>query len=224
MTSPAPLLYDTYYHIYNRGNNRENIFIQEGNYVHFLNLYGKYIPPIADTFAYCLLRNHFHFLIRIKSEQEILETLKVFHSDHDHGRQSADNNGGILDRSGRPLESSHPSKHFSDFFNAYAKAINKAYCRSGSLFQHPIGRVMITSDRQFGNVIAYIHSNPQKHKFTDDFRSWKYSSYGLILSGRPGVIQRDAVIEWFGGEQQYIRLHAEWVTDSQSKWFSSDDD
>ena len=26
MTSPSPLLYDTYYHIYNRGNNRENIF------------------------------------------------------------------------------------------------------------------------------------------------------------------------------------------------------
>ena len=45
MTSPSPLLYNTYYHIYNRGNNRENIFIQERNFHHFFNLYGKYIEP-----------------------------------------------------------------------------------------------------------------------------------------------------------------------------------
>ena len=69
--SPTPLCYDTYYHIYNRGINRENIFIQERNYVHFLNLYGKYIETIAETFAYCLLRNHFHMLVRIKSANEM---------------------------------------------------------------------------------------------------------------------------------------------------------
>ena len=73
MTSPSPLLYDTYYHIYNRGNNGENIFVQERNYMHFLNLHFKYIEPIADTFAYCLLRNHFHMAVRIKSEEEIIE-------------------------------------------------------------------------------------------------------------------------------------------------------
>jgi putative transposase len=49
MASPSPLLFDTYYHIYNRGNNRENIFIQERNYQYFLNLYSKFIDPIADT-------------------------------------------------------------------------------------------------------------------------------------------------------------------------------
>ncbi len=51
MTSPSPLLYDTYYHIYNRGVNGENIFVQERNYEHFMNLYFKYIDPIAETFA-----------------------------------------------------------------------------------------------------------------------------------------------------------------------------
>ncbi len=84
MTSPPPLLYDTYYHIYNRGNNRENIFIQERNYTHFMNLYAKYIDPISETFAYCLLRNHFHVLVRIKAEEEILETLKVSSVNHRH--------------------------------------------------------------------------------------------------------------------------------------------
>jgi REP element-mobilizing transposase RayT len=63
---PIPLQYGLTYHIYNRGNNRENIFIEERNYRCFLQLYLKYIEPIAWTFAYCLLRNHFHLLVRIK--------------------------------------------------------------------------------------------------------------------------------------------------------------
>ena len=75
MKNVIPLLPDTYYHIYNRGINGETIFKQERNYSYFLHKYNKYISPIADTFAYCLLKNHFHFLIRIKSESEILETL-----------------------------------------------------------------------------------------------------------------------------------------------------
>ncbi len=65
MTSPAPLQRGQVYHIYNRGNNREEIFIQERNYRHFLQLYAQYVEPVADTYAYCLLRNHFHFLVRI---------------------------------------------------------------------------------------------------------------------------------------------------------------
>jgi hypothetical protein len=63
---------------------------------------------------------------------------------------------------------------------AYAKTINKAYQRTGSLFQHPFGRVPIKTDRQFWNVIAYIHQNPQKHGFVKDFRDWKWSSDRII--------------------------------------------
>jgi hypothetical protein len=48
---------DRIYHIYNRGINGENIFKEERNYRYFLEKYAKYIEPIADTFAYCLLKN-----------------------------------------------------------------------------------------------------------------------------------------------------------------------
>jgi putative transposase len=81
MTSPSPLLYDTYYHIYNRGTNGENIFVEERNYSHFLNLYAKHLEPVTDLFAYCMLRNHFHIMIRVKSEDEIIEykeTLRIY--------------------------------------------------------------------------------------------------------------------------------------------------
>jgi REP element-mobilizing transposase RayT len=212
MTSPAPLLFDTYYHIYNRGNNRENIFIEERNYEYFLKLYEKHITPVVDTFAYCLLRNHFHVNVRTKSEEEIeefLKSLKVSVTFRDSRR--------------KPLGLDYVSNQFSNFFNAYAKSINKAYGRTGSLFQHPFGRVPITSDRQFWNVIAYIHQNPQKHKFVQDFRDWIYSSYGIILAEKKTIIKRDEVMNWFGTKDDYLSLHNQWVTDAQAKWFAEDD-
>jgi len=225
MTSPSPLLYDTYYHIYNRGTNGENIFIEERNYELFLKLYEKHLEPITDLFAYCMLRNHFHVAVRVKSEEEILETIKTLRVLPENSRQAERGNPANReeDQSRKPLGSHYGSDQFSNFFNAYAKTINKAYGRTGSLFQHPFGRVPITSDRQFWNVIPYIHQNPQKHKFVDDFRDWKYSSYGIILFDKKTSVNRSKVMEWFGSKEEYLELHKDWVTDAQSKWFAEDD-
>ena len=66
-----PLEHETYYHIYNRGINGETLFREPDNYRHFLRLYDKYIEPVADTFAWCLMPNHFHLLVQIKGEEEI---------------------------------------------------------------------------------------------------------------------------------------------------------
>lgn len=230
MTSPPPLLFDTFYHIYNRGVNGENIFIEERNYDLFLNLFEKHITPVCDLFSYCMLRNHFHVSVRTKSEEEIVEykktldkeTLRVSSVNSRQARQGkiANQEEG---QSRKPLGSKYISDHFSNFFNAYAKTINKAYGRTGSLFQHPFGRVPITSDKQFWNVIAYIHQNPQKHKFVTDFREWKYSSYGIILSEKKTSVNRDKVMEWFGNRDEYLKLHEHWVTEAESKWFSEDD-
>lgn len=57
---------NNYYHIFNQGNNGENIFIEDINYSYFLVLTKKYIHPIASILSYCLLKNHFHFLLQIK--------------------------------------------------------------------------------------------------------------------------------------------------------------
>jgi putative transposase len=225
MTNPPPLLFDTYYHIYNRGNNRENIFVEERNYEYFLRLYEKHITPVADTFSYCLLRNHFHVCLRTKSEEEILETRKTPRVSSVNAHQAGPSHSANHDesQSRKPLGSRYVSDQFSNFFNAYAKSINKAYGRTGSLFEHPFGRVPITSDRQFWNVIAYIHQNPQKHKFVLDFRDWKYSSYGIILAEKKTFIKRDEVMNWFGTKEEYLSLHKQWVTDAQAKWFAEDD-
>jgi REP element-mobilizing transposase RayT len=207
MPSPNRLSIDTYYHIYNRGVNRENIFLEERNYGYFLNLYGKYIEPVAETFSYCLMKNHFHLLIRTKSEEEILaasQTLRVSKT--------------------LRVSTPEPSTSFSNFFNAYAKGINKTYGRTGSLFQHPFGRVVISSDIQFHSVVCYIHQNPQKHEFVEDFRDWQYSSYDALISEKPTLLQRTIVLDWFGGRDEYAASHAHLIEESQSKLFAGDDD
>jgi hypothetical protein len=72
MSGPVPLQDGYFYHIYNRGTNGEPLFREDRNYRHFLKLYATYIAPIAKSYAYCLLNNHFHFLLCIRTVEEQL--------------------------------------------------------------------------------------------------------------------------------------------------------
>jgi len=179
VSKSVPLQPGGYYHIYNRGNNRENLFLEERNYRHFLKLYARYVAPVADTYAYCLLKNHFHVLVRIKAVAE-------------------------QDQSGKPL---NPSQQFGHLFNAYSKAINKAYRRTGSLFEHPFERIEVTSEQYLLRLITYIHHNPQKHGLIADFRDWPYSSYHALCDTRPTRLCRADVLAWFGGLSQLAAAH-----------------
>ena len=178
MPDPIPLEPGNIYHIYNRGNNRENLFIEERNYPYFMNLWFKHIDPIAITYAHCLLRNHFHSLGSIREADQIPEKF----------RESL-------------------SQPFSNFFNAYARTINLTYHRSGALFKRPFGRVKIINDAQLMQIIVYIHRNPQKHGFVTDFRQWPYSSYSAYISMQPGQSDQNWILELFGGRTRFIEFH-----------------
>ena len=54
------------YHMYNKVVSEVDLFRSDDDYVVFLNKYDKYFGRFFDTFAYCLIPNHFHFLIRVK--------------------------------------------------------------------------------------------------------------------------------------------------------------
>ena len=71
MQTIQPLENGKYYHIYNRGINSDVLFKENDNCEYFLKLYDLHIDPIADTFAWCLMKNHFHFLVRIKNLEYI---------------------------------------------------------------------------------------------------------------------------------------------------------
>ena len=197
MQTSTPLEFGYYYHIYNRGINRQNIFFEERNYHYFLKLYVKYIVPVADTFAYCLMGNHFHFLVRIKTEEEQVsqaianQTAEVF----------------ATSAVSEPATVLKPNLQFGHLFNSYAKAINNTYQRTGSLFQSRFGRTLVGSDRYFVNLVTYIHQNPQKHGFVEDYRTYPYSSYQAICHQKSSQISTDAVLGWFDGLDGFRRHH-----------------
>ncbi len=99
------------------------------------------------------------------------------------------------------------SRTFSNFFNTYTKAINRAYGRTGSLFEKPFRRIEVTTPEYGLRLIHYIHWNPQKHGFVKDFRDWPYSSYSALLSDRPTHLQREEVLIWFNGRSDFDAVH-----------------
>src|SRR4030095_13889015 len=119
-TDIPSITYGTFYHIYNRGNNQENIFIQERNYAYFLELWWKHVSPVAETWAYCLLRNHFHIVVYIKTKEDLT---------------------GFGNLSGLNTKIKPPSQYFSNFFNAYSRGFNIALQRTGALFERPFKRI-----------------------------------------------------------------------------------
>lgn len=184
MSRTLPLEPGYFYHIYNRGNNRENLFLEEDNYQYFLDRYFHYLSPVVDTFAYCLLKNHFHLLIRVKTPSD----LRGFPNFEE-------------------LTGTNPSRQFSHFFNSYSKAINKRYGRTGHLFQERFRRKVVDSQNYLINTMAYIHRNPQKHGFVDDFRQYPFSSYHAFVDRNNPMLATDKALEWFQGLDGFTAFH-----------------
>ncbi len=194
------LEYGRYYHIYNRGNNRENLFIKSRNYRYFLKLYGIHIQPAAQTFAFALLPNHFHFALRTRTEEE-QET--YFHEQIRLQLES-----GLLHKNKPIFKLRHPSRAFNNFFIAYARGFNNETKRTGALFESPFERKIVDSHRYLLTLITYIHHNPQAHGFVDDFRDWAWTSYGTMLLDGATKIERGEVLEWFNGRSYFADAHA----------------
>lgn len=163
-----------YYHIYNRGNSKQKIFLEKEDYLHFQKLLylcnsEKSIvfrditqnsydfnrsETMVDIGAYCLMTNHFHILIRSKDDKGI-------------------------------------SKFMQKLSTAYSMYFNKKYKRTGSLFEGKFKSQYINKDPYLKYIFAYIHLNPVKiiqkdwkEKGIKDFKSvsdflkkYEYSSY-----------------------------------------------
>ena len=183
------------YHIYNRGVNSETIFPEERNYEYFTNLYTRHIQPVADTYAFCLLPNHFHLLVEIK-DLTGFKNLSGLGSGNPPSLGSK-NSSGLK----------QASQAFSNLFNAYAKAINKACQRTGPLFERPFKRIPVTDSQYFTRLLIYIHQNPQRHGLIGDYRNWPYSSYGIFTGEQQTFVKRDVVTEWFGNVPELINAH-----------------
>jgi hypothetical protein len=197
-----------FYHVYNRGINGEDIFKEARNYPYFLKLYTKYIPPVAETYAYSLLKNHFHLLIRVRSEEEVIRNTSSANTNMNANVGRVSNPADVTPPADVTTDApKRLSNQFSRLFNSYAQAINKAYGRTGGLFEEPFRRIPIDDENHLVQLVYYIHANPQRHGFVADFREYPHSSYHAHLSKLDTQLRRAELINWFGGANAYEKYH-----------------
>ena len=209
MQKIQPLQYGKYFHIYNRGNNSENIFLDKQDYIKFLEYFSIYILSIADVYAWCLLKNHFHIFVRIKDEEEIGYINPAnLNSKNKKLRWKTYNLKNLPDIKNADYRKPKPEKQFSHFFNAYAKKFNFKYKRTGALLEQPYERILIEDENYLKNIVRYIHYNPVKHKFVKKINQYYWSSFNSFLSELPTNLERKTVLDWFDNKENFMLSHS----------------
>jgi putative transposase len=189
----VPLLPDKIYHVFSRAIGNEKLFREDKNYQYFLRQYAKHVLPIAETFAWCLLPNHFHFLLRVKPYEDVAEYFALIKSKQCNYDVTSD---FLMER-------------FSNWLNSYTKAFNKMYARKGGLFIDNVRRVEVNSEEQFGATVFYIHKNPVHHGLCSLLNEWKWSSYSSYISKEPIEEASKEVVKWFGNREGFLQYHTQ---------------
>ena len=184
-----------FYHIYHHANGGENLFIEDRNYSFFIEKFLKHPFPFIKVHAYCLMPNHFHFLICVKNFEEI-RLLKPFNVFKD-----------LPDEKLQPLIEKKISKSFANLFSSYAQSFNKLYKRKGSLFIPNMKAKPVNGNDDICKLVHYIHANPVHHGFVKKMELWKYSSYNFYLSGEKTWLSKTEIIEIFGSLEYFKEYH-----------------
>ena len=148
---------EEFYHIYNQGNNKQTIFLDEGNYAYFLSLAEKLIAPKCEIISWCLMPNHFHLLVKTNSES-------------------------VRKKSVGSLILTELSNAIRVLQSNYTLAFNKKNNRTGSLFRQKFKAKLIDTNNDSKYLITcfqYIHQNPLKAGLVQRMEDWKYSSFSL---------------------------------------------
>lgn len=170
------------FHIYNQGNNRETIFFERKNYLYFLSKMEEFILPYADILAYCLMPNHFHLMVHVKTISQQIESMPFAKP-----RTFNDSIGIIL--------------------RSYTRAINLQENRTGSLFRKTSKAICLTKQNgvnpgwysEMGSAkmytlnplkqypqacFNYIHLNPLQSGLVKSLKNWEFSSFNCYREGR----------------------------------------
>ena len=177
---------DTFYHVYNRGHNRDLLFSDDEDYEFFLWLLercygpvqikakdGRLFPWFGDQVtlhAFCLMPNHFHLLL---------------HQGEDVGSLS---------------------KSMQSLATTYSMYFNKKYKRRGSIFESVFKASPILNESYLQHITRYVHLNPK------DFKNWSYSSYRDYLGvGTHQWVAPDKILSVFDSQGQYKQFVDDYV-------------
>ena len=163
------------YHIYNRGNNKQKIFFNRDNYLYFLQKVSKYIASSSDILAWCLMPNHFHFLIHANDK-----TCTVIKE--------------------QPVKINALTEGIRLLLSSYTKGIQKQELYTGNLFQQKTkSKCVDDGNERYGEMsFHYIHQNPLRAKLVSKMEDWEFSSFPDYAGLRNGQLcKKDLAIKLF---------------------------
>jgi REP element-mobilizing transposase RayT len=157
-----------YYHVFNRGVNHQDVFHTEENYCFLLKRVKKYAPSNqVAIIAYCLMPNHYHFLLRQDGEFPISDFVQAV-------------------------------------FNSYAKAFNRAFARTGTLFEGPFRAIVVEKYEYLLYLCRYIHRNPLEAGLVHHPAEWRFSNYLEWIGKRAGtLVDMDFVKDNYPNPDEY---------------------
>jgi len=155
---------DCTYHIFNRSN--EIVFYNRENYLFFLRKIREHILPYANILSFCLMPNHFHLILTVKSE------------------------GVAFFNNKRLDEMQVLSRAIGTTLSSYTQAINKQQGRRGSLFAHKTKAKILNDakDEYALNCFMYVHQNPLLAKLVERIEHWEFSSFPDYIGKRNGTL------------------------------------
>jgi REP element-mobilizing transposase RayT len=185
-STKTPILPGNIYHLYNQANLYQLLFKNDENYNFFLRRYEKYLSDFFETYAYCLMPNHFHFLIKVKDYTPEL------------------NKQGI---ESEEIYTKKVTNALKNFLVSYSNSYRKVYGTRGNLFRQKTRRKIVDSDEYFVNLINYIHLNPVYHKFVINTNDWKHCSYKSYFSEEESFLNKEYVLDYFGDIENFKFCH-----------------
>jgi len=162
--------------------------------------FDHYLSYLLDPYSWSLLSNHFHFQVKMKSEEYAAERIL----------RLPDNDQTISQKlflAGKKPFHELASKAFSQFFISYSLSYHNQIRVNGNLFYKNFKRVEIENDNQFRNTMTYIHTNPVKHGLIEDFTEYEWSSWHEFTKKKFSAINREEVYEIFGNKQAFLNAH-----------------
>ena len=219
----TPILGGSYYHIFNRGTNKQLIFYQEKNYAYFLQLLQKFLHGHVLFLAYSLMPNHFHLILKINDEIHVPKEDEKNRSLQKE-RFSGKKREAFSAKRTVPLETVKDEKEIGKFvanqlkrlFITYSMAINKQEGRVGNVFDPKYKRLEITEQEYLEYAIFYTHFNPEKHGLINNFKEYRYSSFKALEGNGISKIAKKHVYEIFGGKEDFINYHNGWHAEKKA--------
>lgn len=208
------------YHVYNQGNNRQNIFYNRENYLFFLEKMRTYLHPYADILAWCLMPNHFHWMLYINEIELRSEEVRMVSEGCTLSETltAPDISESII--KDFPLKTRTLNDSIGILLRSYTRAINISQNLSGSLFRKETKAECVScsdgvnasffttlegtfipipnSEKEYPQVcFNYIHQNPVVAKLVTKAENWEFSSINeLQRIGNTKMLNHERIKEF----------------------------